>query len=213
MKQLLIIRHFNGYDYLARLSIESWRAIGWNGDIVLYSESATSAKWCKDYRIITHPPVANFGGQQGAWSMNDCFKAVDVDKYDFIISSDADIVMKSNPFTEEVLRSDISGVGAPTEHGFFHYNAEFTILSKRMVNILISQTRQEFDRTIFSEMIDAYDSVVTDGHYWGYMAKQNNVAHSYCNNNWVHRKFFDYEPREDWTNIINEIKIIHPKER
>lgn len=204
----LIIRTFEKDDWLASLCINSWKKSGFNGEILIWSEDYKT-KYLNDYKIIKRDNVDNFMGQIGVKSIIKSLHHIDVKDDDKVIMCDADIVIKKNPLRGKY---DIKGVGA-IHAGYFHFNGECVIISGKFCNYVKSLNEKDIDVIIWNEMIDKLNSVISDGHFFSYIAYRDKLEKKYCKNNWVHNKFYEYNDRLDYDEIIEKIKIDYPNER
>jgi hypothetical protein len=206
----LLIRAYQKDDYLARLCVESWKASGFNGDIIFYSEHYEH-KWIKDIgkTIWRDGSVSNFGGQAGARMLLDGFRQIDFKDDDYLITCDTDIVVFKNPM--EILKKgiDMAGRGAMLEKAkYFHINNEIMPISGRMMRAMLNVSFDDF-WVMVNEMINIGSSV-SDGEYMSYFGYKNSYKLQEINNIdiWIHRKLYQYEGRTDWNEIINEVKLI-----
>jgi len=215
---ILLIRACKRDDYIARLCYESWKLAGFNGRIVLYSEDYKS-QWFSgiDIEIIKRNYCDNFGGQIGAATMLEGFKKINFSKEDFIISCDSDIIVKINP--TENIDFDFGGVGGIIELGtgryvteetdtrkMWHFSGQLQILNGKYLYDII-QDSSETIRDIYQKMRDDHISFADDTYMSYRMNMIKDLKIKTLNNHWQHAKYYQFEGRTDWQEIINNIQI------
>lgn len=208
---IIVIRLYKKDDWIARLCLESWRAAGFNGKFLFWSEEYKT-EWLKNEHIYYRDGVGNFLGQVGVHSMIECFRKLPEIIGDIsgrVIMCDTDIVIKSNPLDGDY---DIKGVGGDVGD-YFHFNGELIIMSNRFYKYLAGLNREQTDEIIWKDMIAGINSQMSDGHFISYLAEVKGFKKQLAKNNWVHYKFYEYNNSTNFTEIIEEIKKRFPNER
>lgn len=212
----LFIRAYKKDDYIARLAIESWQRAGFKGEVILYSERYEH-KWLKGIgrTIWRDGSVANFGGIDGAHCLMEGFRQLDIKDDDYIIQSDTDIVMFSDLMSMVKPDSHYIGRGAMLKCGYFHLNNELTIVRGDFVKKLLDYPNKEALWDLCVHELIAMGSSFSDGEYMSWMGHKHGYKLQEVDSvgNWVHHKYYNYEGREDWQNVINEIKLANLHER
>jgi hypothetical protein len=208
---IVVIRLYQKDDWIARLCVESWRRVGFDGKFLFWSEEYKT-QWLKDELIYYRDGVGNFLGQIGAHSMVDCFRKLPEILGEIkgrVIMCDTDIVMKSNPLEGDY---DIKGCGGDVGD-YFHFNGELIIMSNKLYKHLASLSKAQVDEIIWKDMIAGINSQMSDGHFISYIARVNGFKEQLAHNNWVHFKFYEYNNSENFEEIIETIKTRFPNER
>lgn len=207
----LFIRGYQKDDYIGRLAIESWQRAGFKGEVINYSEKYEH-KWMKDIgrTIWRDGSVANFGGIDGAHCLMQGFKQLDLKDDDYLIQTDTDIVMFENIMDLIKPDTDFAGRGGLTKAGYFHLNNELTILKGSFVKKLIDYKVKDDLWPICNELIEKGSSF-SDGEYMAYMGHKHGYKLQEIDSEgkWLHLKFYEYNDRPDFENVINEIKKKH----
>lgn len=207
----LFIRGYQKDDYIGRLAIESWFRAGFKGEVINYSERYEQ-KWMKDIgrTIWRDGSVANFGGIDGAVCLMDGFRQLDLKDDDYLIQTDTDIVMYEDIMKLIKPDTQFAGRGGINTAGYFHLNNELTILRGDFVKKLIEfKTKDDF-WPICQELIDMGSSF-SDGEYMAYMGHKHGYKLQEIDSKgkWLHLKFYEYNDRPDFQNVIDEIKTKH----
>jgi len=201
----LYIRPYLKDDYLARLCYESWMLSGYEGNVTMYAQKSDEYKWIMDKgNYVEREYCNNFGGQQGAWNLIQGLSVRQYEDDDIVISCDADLVVFKNPIDSFV--ADFGGVGGMNDFGFNHISGQCIIMRGWLVNKIISEGHDVF----FTRwnLMDSKGIDIADDIYLSYCANEYGAKIQTFKGHWIHDKLYDYEPRTDFKNIIDELRNV-----
>lgn len=199
----ILIRAYEKDDYITRLCYESWMRSGYQGKIIFYSEPY-STKWLKDLpntEWMWREPCGNFGGQIGARNIIKGLASLRLNDNDWVVSCDTDVVIKENPFNYLQHETNFAGFGGNVD-GFYHISGQLMMFRGDFIKEIFGDTQEDIDRLV-NEMIYKGLNVADDILISYRLRKKASVQ--LFEDKWIHQKFYELEPREDWETIIKEL--------
>jgi hypothetical protein len=146
-------------------------------------------------------PCGNFGGQVGARNLIKGLASLKFIDSDWIVSCDTDVVIKENPFNSLKPETNFAGHGG-NQQGFYHISGQLMMFKGYFIRNIFSYTQEDIDNMVQKMIEEGLN--VADDILISYALKGKAVA-QVIEDKWVHRKFYNLEPRTDWDNIIKEI--------
>lgn len=212
----LFIRTYDKDDYLARLCYESWKLAGYEGEVIFYCQrKCPHPTYDREYvpnwiegigRHIFHDNlVSNFGGTDGVNALLEGLRQIDFKEDDYVITCDTDVVIKRNPLEFIDSYTGFAGTGDHVSGGLIHISGQLQIIKGSVLKEIVKDTKDHVDQT--GNAMIKFGLGICDDTYMSYRAFQLKANIFLFKNLWVHTKCYQYEPRTDWANIINEINI------
>lgn len=215
MKVFVRTYHFD--DYISRLCYESWRAIGFTGEIIFYCQKRWRGrghhgdyipKWINGIGThIFHDEYDdnNYGGANGATCLINGLKRINIHEEDFITICDADIIMKSDP-RKLMEDCDVLGTGSTINGSeWVHLSGQLQVYRAEVLNKIVHTEYERPDNVehkITGLGVSMCDDVYMSCRVHELGARIKPISPTGV---WQHIKLHDLEPREDWDKIINEI--------
>ncbi|OHB92416.1 MAG: hypothetical protein A2Z57_12100 [Planctomycetes bacterium RIFCSPHIGHO2_12_39_6] len=168
-------------------------------------------------RIIFHDNlVSNFGGTDGVNALLEGLKQLKFDDEDYVITCDTDVIIKENPLNKfkgliDGYVIDFSGTGDniksanPNQPPIAHISGQLQIIRGGILREILKAKKDDADRT--GNAMIKMGLGICDDTFMSYRVWELRGNVKILKGMWGHTKCYDYEPRTDWKNIINEIKI------
>jgi len=218
----LIIRTCLRDDYLARLCYESFLLVEKSTTSIIFSCDEGERKDHKDlYKWIMEPtrPVIqfrpfcdNYLGGSGVKNLVNNFRELNqIKDDDQVIFMDSDVVLYEDPFVlfsgKDIAHAGLDGNSYFTKNDEFslrHISGQLQYFSGKFMRKVANLPPDRVERHI--QDLNAKANVADDT-FMSYLSSiwnENTAGVPLDHKYWKHHKFYEYEPRTDWKDIVNE---------